>query len=150
STRALPFLGLLAGLITGCAHAAGSGERADEGDAEPSSTVTAQDIQGTPNEPIEKALMARVPGVWIERTPDGGIAVRIRGSTTIQGNRSPLYVVDGLAIKTGPNGSLTGINPYDIESIEVLKDAAAITMYGARGANGVILVKMKRSRQRRA
>jgi TonB-dependent SusC/RagA subfamily outer membrane receptor len=87
--------------------------------------------------------MARVPGVWITRTEDGGIAVRIRGATTITGNNEPLYVIDGVAVQSGPGGSLTGVNPYDIASIEVLKDAAATSMYGARGANGVIVIKMK-------
>ncbi len=89
--------------------------------------------------------MAKVPGVWITRTADGGIAVRIRGTTSLHGNNAPLYVVDGLPIQPGPNGSLTGVNPYDIESIQVLKDAASTSMYGARGANGVIVIKTKRS-----
>ncbi|MBC7791209.1 MAG: TonB-dependent receptor plug domain-containing protein, partial [Anaerolineae bacterium] len=62
-------------------------------------------------------------------------------------SNAPLYVVDGLAIQPGPNGSLVGINPYDIETIEVLKDAASTSMYGSRGSNGVILIKTKRSRQ---
>lgn len=131
---------LLLGLAAGCAH----GRPADSQAADPS--LTSEDIERTPNEPIEKQLMARVPGVWITRTPDGGIAIRIRGTTTIQGSTEPLYVIDGIAVQAGPGGSLTGINPYDIESIEVLKDAAATTMYGARGANGVIVVKMKQPR----
>ena len=91
--------------------------------------------------------MAKVPGVWITRTPDGGIAIRIRGTTSLNASNAPLYVVDGMAIQAGPNGSLTGINPYDIETIEVLKDAASTSMYGSRGANGVIIIKTKRSRQ---
>jgi TonB-dependent SusC/RagA subfamily outer membrane receptor len=133
-------LGLLLGLAAACA----SGRPADSQAADPS--LTAEDIERTPSEPIEKQLMARVPGVWITRTPDGGIAVRIRGSTSIHGSTEPLYVVDGVAVQAGPGGSLTGINPYDIASIEVLKDAAATTMYGARGANGVIVIKMKQPR----
>jgi TonB-dependent SusC/RagA subfamily outer membrane receptor len=53
-------------------------------------------------------------------------------------------VVDGQVIQAGPNGSLSGINPYDIESIKVLKDPASLTMYGSRGANGVIVIKTKK------
>ena len=86
-------------------------------------------------------------GVVVSRTEDGGIAIRIRGASTFTGSNAPLYVVDGVAIQPGPNGSLTGINPYDIASIKVLKEAAETTMYGSRGANGVIVIKTKRPNQ---
>jgi len=79
----------------------------------------------------------------VTRTADGGIAVRIRGNSSINGNMEPLYVIDGLTIQPGPGGALNGINPHDIESIEVLKDAASLSFYGLRGANGVILIKTK-------
>ncbi len=91
--------------------------------------------------------MSRFPGVQVNQTSDGGIAVRIRGTTSIRGNNEPLYVIDGVPIQPGPGGSLTGINPYDIESIEVLKDAASTAIYGVRGANGVIIIKMKQPGQ---
>ncbi len=138
---------LLAGFLSGCAHASGTGQ-GDVEDAPDQSlprarTVTAEDIQGTPGRAIEQLLMSRFPGVVVTRTPDGGIAVRIRGTTSIHGSNEPLYVIDGLPIRPGPGGGLTGINPYDIESIEVLKDAASTTMYGVRGANGVIVIKTK-------
>lgn len=87
--------------------------------------------------------MDRFPGVVVSRTNDGGIAVRIRGTTSLIGGNEPLYVVDGIPVQPGPNGSLNGVNPYDIESIEVLKDPASTAMYGVRGANGVIVIKMK-------
>ena len=106
-------------------------------------TVTSHDIERT-TEPIEMVLMGRVSGVWITRTADGGIAVRIRGATSIQGSNEPLYIIDGIPIEAGPNGSLVGINPYDIASIAVLKDAASVSMYGVRGSNGVILITTKR------
>jgi TonB-dependent SusC/RagA subfamily outer membrane receptor len=107
--------------------------------------VTAEDIQGNPTQPIEQVLQAKVPGVWITRTPDGGIAVMLRGQSTIYGEQQPLYVIDGVPISPGPNGALTGVNPYDIESIQVLKDPADTAMYGIRGAHGVIVVKTKRT-----
>jgi TonB-dependent starch-binding outer membrane protein SusC len=106
-------------------------------------TVTSEDIDASHVQPIEQALQARVPGVVITRTPDGGISVRIRGATTINGSTEPLFVIDGLPIEPGPGGSLVGINPHDIASIEVLKDAASLAFYGVRAANGVILIKTK-------
>ncbi len=109
--------------------------------------MTAEDIERTPIVPLEELLTARVAGVWIARTADGGIAVRIRGATSVTGNNEPLYVLDGMPIQAGPNGSLTGIVPNDIASIEVLKDATATAMYGVRGANGVIIIKTKRPGQ---
>jgi TonB-dependent SusC/RagA subfamily outer membrane receptor len=110
--------------------------------------VTAEDIESNPNQPIEKVLQAKVPGVWITRTPDGGIAVQLRGQSTLYGEQQPLYVVDGVPISPGPSGALTGVNPHDIESIQVLKDPADTSMYGMRGANGVIVVKTKKAGRR--
>ncbi len=139
SSRAL----LLAGLLSGCAHASGTGQGDVADVPEPSPpgepAVTAEDIERAPGRPIEELLMSRFPGVVVTRTPDGRLAVRIRGTSN-----EPLYVIDGVPIRPGPGGSLAGINPYDIESIEVLKDAASTTMYGVRGANGVIVITTKR------
>ena len=69
----------------------------------------------------------------------------IRGATSIYGNNEPLYVLDGIPIQPGPGGTLAGISPYDIESIQVLKDPADTALYGMRGANGVIVIKTKRA-----
>jgi TonB-dependent SusC/RagA subfamily outer membrane receptor len=110
-------------------------------------TVTSDDLDRSPVQSIERTLQARVAGVMITRTPDGGISVRIRGATTINGSTEPLYVIDGLPIQPGPGGSLVGLNPHDIASIEVLKDAASLAFYGLRGANGVILIKTKHVNQ---
>jgi TonB-dependent SusC/RagA subfamily outer membrane receptor len=77
------------------------------------------------------------------RTPDGGIAIRIRGQHTLNGSTEPLYIIDGLPIEPGPGGSLAGINPHDIASIQVLKDVASLSFYGVRGSNGVIIIKTK-------
>ena len=106
-------------------------------------TVTSEDFDKAPSQSIEQTLQARVPGVVITRTPDGGLALRIRGAISINGNTEPLYVIDGQPIQPGPGGSLQGINPHDIASIEVVKDAAGLAFYGVRGANGVILIKTK-------
>ena len=141
--RALRGLGLFAGLSVGCVHR----NSAPPSTSGPSSTVTAEDIERQPGQPIEQVLMGRFPGVTVIRTADGGIAVRIRGTTSIHGSTEPLYVIDGVEIQPGPGGSLVGINPHDIASIEVIKDPAGEAMYGVRGANGVIVIKTKRPDQ---
>ena len=110
--------------------------------------MTSEEIrrQVSSDEPLEKVLQGRVAGVTVIRTGEG-ISVRIRGGSSIYGNNEPLYVLDGMPIQPGPNGALSGLNPYDIESIKVLKDAADTAMYGIRGANGVIVIKTKKPKQ---
>ena len=144
--RATLALGVLVGLLHGCAHGGSNGsEAADAAERAPRdpNTVTAEDIQRHPGEPIEEILAGRIAGVDVWRTPDG-IKVRIRGSTSLRGDSEPLYVIDGIPIQPGPGGALVGINPYDIESIKVLKDPADTAIYGVRGANGVIVITTKR------
>jgi len=106
-------------------------------------TVTARDVSNTPSGSVEKTLEGRFPGVVVLRTSSGGLSIRIRGAAAINGQNAPLYVIDGTPVEPGPEGDLPGLNPYDIESIKVLKDAASTTMYGVRGANGVIVIKTK-------
>jgi TonB-dependent SusC/RagA subfamily outer membrane receptor len=143
---ALP-CGLLVALSAGCASRPAN---APQPSPRERSTVTSEEIQrqGASDEPIEKILQGRVAGVTVSRVPDGGFAVRIRGTSSIYGNNEPLYVLDGMPIQPGPNGSLSGINPYDIESIKVLKEPADIAMYGIRGANGVIVITTKKPGKR--
>ncbi len=91
---------------------------------------------------IDQALQGRVAGVRITQTdaePGGGFSVRIRGTNSITAGNEPLYVIDGLP-GTNP---LNSLNPSDIKSIEVLKDASATAIYGARGSNGVIIITTK-------
>lgn len=143
----LPFV-LLVGLTSACAQR--SGTRRDEptraNRPSPAGSVSADAIEKTPGKPIEEIIAARVAGVAVTRTADGGIAVRIRGTTSFYGNNQPLYILDGMPFVPGENGGLTGINPHDIESIQVLKNAAETSMYGSRGANGVILIKTKKAK----
>lgn len=142
-SRLLLPCGLLVGLAAGCAHGARSGNPSPTN----RSIVTSEDLERSPGEPIENILMSKVSGIVVTRAPDGGIAIRIRGGSSISSSNEPLYIINGIAFQPGPEGSLTGINPYDIASIEVLKDAAATAMYGVRGANGVIVIKLKQGRQ---
>ncbi len=140
SSRSLLSVGLVVGLIAACSHSSGTRPTSPPS----STTVTSEDIQRNPGQPIEKVLQGRFAGVEVSRTSDGGVAVRIRGAASFNSSTQPLYVVDDVPMQPGPNGGLTGINPYDIESIRVLKDPAETAMYGMRGANGVILIKTKR------
>jgi TonB-dependent SusC/RagA subfamily outer membrane receptor len=107
-------------------------------------TVTAREVRDTPTESVEKTLEGRFPGVTVLRTSSGGLSIRIRGAASITGPNAPLYVVDGSPVEPGPDGDLVGLNPSDIESIKVLKDAASTAFYGVRGGNGVIVIKTKR------
>ena len=140
---------LLAGLVLACAPPAP--RTAPVGDVDPMTPnppppvgVTAEDFARNPTVSIEDQLAAKYPGVWVTRTAEGGVSVRLRGSSTINGNTEPLYVVDGISIVPGPNGALAGISPYDIASIQVVRDATGTAMYGMRGVNGVIIIKTKK------
>ena len=111
---------------------------------------------------VDQLLQGRAAGVQVTQNaanPGSGISVRIRGTSSLRGNNEPLYVVDGIIISsasedvvaTGGNNTgqeqqngLNGINPRDIEDIQVLKDASATAIYGSRGANGVILITTKK------
>src|SRR5207247_8037786 len=89
----------------------------------------------------------RVSGATVTAAPLGGIIVRISGPHSFSLTQAPLYVVDGVPVETSPNGTLTWLNPEDVESITVLKYDASTAIYGVRGSNGVILIKTKRAHQ---
>jgi TonB-dependent SusC/RagA subfamily outer membrane receptor len=146
SMRALLPVAFLVGLGSGCGHrnAPAAAAPPPSSTSSPSSTVTAEDIAKAPGQSVEQVLMGRFPGVEVTRAPGGGFAVRIRGGSSIRSGNTPLYILDGVAIDPGPNGYLTGVNPHDIESIQVLKEPAETALYGLRGANGVIIIKTKR------
>ncbi len=110
------------------------------------SSVKARDLENIPNGRIEQALQGRVSGVTIMQNsgqPGSASTIRIRGITTFGGGNNPLWVVDGVVVDAGGIGYL---NQSDIESIEVLKDAASAAIYGTRAATGVILVTTKKGR----
>ena len=89
-------------------------------------------------------IEGRFAGVEVHRLANGGMSVRIRGQHTIRGDGEPLYVVDGIPQHGSSNGELTDLDPRYVQSIEVLKDGASTAVYGARGANGVVLITTKR------
>jgi TonB-dependent SusC/RagA subfamily outer membrane receptor len=134
---------ILCSASLGLAIAAASGCHRNR-EANPSPAVSRQEIEDKQGEPIEKQIQSKSAGVVVTRTPDGGIAVNIRGSSSIMSSNEPLYVIDDVPVQAGPGGALVGINPHDIESISVLKNPEDTGVYGARGANGVILIKTKK------
>jgi TonB-dependent starch-binding outer membrane protein SusC len=109
-------------------------------------SVTADDIAGQKVTRVEEMIEGRFAGVHVVRTRNGGISLRIRGVSTLMGSSEPLFVIDGMPVHSGPGTALVGINPSDIERIDILKDAGATAIYGSRGANGVVLITTKRAR----
>ena len=109
------------------------------------SSVSADDmVMGGTVSNAAQALQGKTAGVQVQQTskaPGGSISVRVRGSNSISSTNEPLYVVDGFPSTEGLN-----INPNDIESMQILKDASATAIYGARGANGVVLITTKRGK----
>lgn len=123
------------------------------------SSVKGKDMEKVAVTSLDQALQGRAAGVQVTQVsgrPGGETSIRIRGSSSVNAGNEPLYVVDGMLITSstgdlnsgGAAGSslnpLASINPSDIESIEILKDASATALYGSRGANGVILITTKR------
>jgi TonB-linked SusC/RagA family outer membrane protein len=111
------------------------------------SQIKSKEIGVFSNTSPVQALQGRAAGVQVIQnsgSPGGAISVRIRGTNSIQGGNEPLYVVDGFPLN---GSSLNQLNTADIESVEVLKDASAIAIYGTRGANGVVLVTTKKGRK---
>ncbi len=126
-------------------------------------SVSGKSIENIPAPSSDQLLQGRAAGVQVSAnsgTPGGGMQVRIRGTTSINGSSDPLYVVDGIPIQSGNlsgiglGGSSTNpiadINPADIASMEILKDASATAIYGARAANGVVLITTKRGANKKA
>lgn len=110
-------------------------------------------IPATPTVTVSTALQGHVAGVAVVTNsgiPGAGASVRVRGTNSIGANTEPLYVIDGVPATQGTTSDdptqnpLSTLNPNDIESVDILKDASATAIYGARGANGVILITTKR------
>ncbi|MBD0296568.1 MAG: SusC/RagA family TonB-linked outer membrane protein, partial [Flavisolibacter sp.] len=108
-------------------------------------TVGAEKIRAVPATNVSQALQGRVPGLDANMSsfrPGGGATIRIRGNRSLNATNAPLFVVDGIP----QTYSIDDINPLDIESMDVLKDASATAIYGVRGANGVIQITTKKGR----
>ena len=143
-STALPSVALIATLL-GCAH-----RPAEQSDGAPTPPSTPQPRTVSTDEParqgaasLEHILAGRISGVYVTPAPGGGIIVRMAGPTSFYAGQEPLYVVDGTPINVN-HGTLSWISPHDVESITAVRGADA-TIYGVRGANGVIIIKTKGS-----
>ncbi|WP_321374851.1 TonB-dependent receptor [uncultured Draconibacterium sp.] len=130
------------------------------------SSVKSEDLNRGAISSVDQAMQGRIAGVQVTQAsnePGGGLSIRIRGASSVNAGNEPLYVIDGLPIDNGEGltGSstsqvaevganlnaknpLNALNPNDIQSIEILKDASATAIYGSRGANGVVLITTKK------
>jgi len=105
-------------------------------------SVASTDIETSPVTRVDQALAGLVPGVQVQTTdaqPGASLLIRVRGANSLEGDNAPLVVVDGVI-----GADLNEINPADVASVDILKDASATAIYGARGSNGVVLVTTKR------
>ena len=108
------------------------------------SVVSTADIDERPIIDAAQALQGRAAGIQVVQpsgAPGEGMSIRVRGATSVQASNEPLYIVDGM-----PNDNISSLSPADIESMQVLKDASSAAIYGARAANGVVLITTKRGK----
>ncbi len=124
-------------------------------------TISNSDLEKTVNVTLDEALQGKAANVYVQQAsgqPGAGASVIIRGVSTVTGNYQPLYVIDGVQIRPStPTGGqynstpqlaneLQGLNPDDIENISVLEGPAATSIYGAAGANGVLMITTKQGK----
>lgn len=123
--------------------------------------VTTEQMEKTINTTMEQAIQGRAAGVYVTQNsgqPGGGMSMVIRGVSTINGSTEPLYVVDGLQIEgssvsygsTSSTNPLAGINPSDIEDVQILQGPSATAVYGSRATNGVVIITTKRGKKGQA
>lgn len=93
---------------------------------------------------VEELLEGRFSGVQVQRTGDGDYSVSIRGAGSFMSSEQPLWVIDGVPYEVGPGRGLAWLNPADVVRIDLLKNPAETSIYGVRGANGVIVITTKR------
>lgn len=120
-------------------------------------SVSAKDIQNVPVGTVEQALQGKVAGVQITSLNGKvgqGLQIRVRGSSSVTASNQPLYVIDGIPVTSqsqstlsNPTNPLGDLNFNDVESLEILKDAAASAIYGSRASNGVVLITTKKGKQ---
>ena len=125
---------LLVLVLAACGTTDGAREASDP------NVIEGEDVERRDLRRVEDMLRGQIAGVQVEER-NGELVVRIRGGDSPGlASDDPLFVIDGVPVLSGANGALTGIAPYDVESIRVLKNVSETALYGSRGANGVILI----------
>ena len=131
-------------LLVGALVWAGCGSSDQVRDRPDPNVLEGDDIERRDIARVEDMLRGQIAGVDV-RQGEGGLIIRIRGNEDLGlSGADPLFVLDGLPLAQGMKGVLVGVNPRDIQSIRVLKNASDTAIYGSRGANGVILITTKR------
>ncbi len=119
-------------------------------------SVKGSTIENLPMQSFDRAMQGRIAGVQVSSAsgqPGGALSIKVRGVGSINGGTEPLYIIDGVQVRQGristqaSSNALAGLNPNDIESIEVLKDASASAIYGAQAANGVVIITTKKGKE---
>ncbi len=141
--RVLPSLTIVAGLVLACTHHVPNQVNGPTPPPRlPNGTMSADEASRQNATSLEQMLVGRISGVSVSPAPGGGIVVRMGGPTSFYSGQEPLIVVDGNPV-AGSGGTLTWLDPHDVEYIRALKDPSETAIYGVRGANGVILIKTK-------
>ena len=138
---------LLSALALAAAIACGGGSGSRTPSPRPidagANAVSGDDMRATNVQSIEEYLNGRVPGLQAVRDNAGRLTLRIRGNASAESE--PLLIIDGTQVQQGGNGdALRNLNPRDIARVQVLKDASQTAMYGSRGANGVVLITLRK------
>ena len=131
-------------VLTACGHRR-TATTEPQSSAPPGTVLTEEDIRRSPGQSLEQLLLARVPGLAVERAADGHSKLVLRGKNTIVGDDEVLFVVNDIALGPALTSNLAAIDIHDIASVQVLRDAVATAAYGVRGANGVIVIRTKES-----
>jgi hypothetical protein len=133
SMRVTLSMSLVAGLAVACASQGGH------------SAIARQPDKQQADDPMLNVIRMNSAGLDVYRTQNGTLAVKLRRApSSFYGSAAPLYILDGVPFSAGPNGELVGVNPDEVESIKGLTTPEETTIYGVRGANGVILITMKK------
>jgi len=144
-TRVLPCLTIVAGLVLACTHRNPSqAEGATPPPRLPAGAMSADEPARQRATTLDQLLAGRISGVIVTPAPGGGITVRMGGPTSFYSGQQPLVVVDGMPVEVS-GGTLSWLDPHDIEYIQALKDPSQTAIYGVRGSNGVILIRTKGS-----
>jgi len=131
-THVLPSV-TIAALVLGCSHRAPEKLPTASPDSMTSEEVARQNANS-----LDQFLVGRFPGVIVRRVGNG-VSVQVRGGS------QPLYVIDGVQVRAGTDGSLSWLRPEDIESIRIVKDPSELALYGSRGGTGVVIITTKGS-----